>query len=196
MWKALFVVSLFGMGLCFSCVAAADTSSSITSPSEAISLGEDITSKFMVALKGELVKAMKAGGPTNAISVCNEKAMPITAKEASSHKAVLELKRTSFQVRNPLNAPTKRESQALTYFSSKAKAGEPLPPYLIQQDKDSYSFYKPMKVGGVCLSCHGKSDVVAPEVLKLLKEKYPEDAALGYEEGDFRGVIKIRFKRK
>jgi hypothetical protein len=37
-----------------------------------------------------------------------------------------------------------------------------------------------------CLLCHG--DKVSPGVAAKLADKYPNDAARGYSEGEFRGV--------
>lgn len=40
--------------------------------------GKGVIKQFAGSLVGEMKKGMKAGGPLNAISVCNTKAMPIT----------------------------------------------------------------------------------------------------------------------
>lgn len=52
--------------------------------------------EFMAKLKGELETAMKAGGPTNAIEVCNKKA-PAIAQEISKAKG-FRIARTSLTV--------------------------------------------------------------------------------------------------
>jgi len=55
--------------------------------------------------------------------------------------------------------------------------------------------YAPMRVGEVCVRCHGDPDDLAPGVADLLAEEYPEDRATGYAMGDFRGVIRVSIPR-
>ena len=54
-------------------------------------------------LKGELGKAMAAGGPVAAISVCRERAPAIAARLSRESGAAVG--RTALRVRNPANAP-------------------------------------------------------------------------------------------
>ena len=44
-----------------------------------------------------------------------------------------------------------------------------------------------------CLGCHGSGDQIASNVKTMLNERYPEDEALGYKPGDFRGAIRVSF---
>ena len=50
-----------------------------------------------------------------------------------------------------------------------------------------------MKTEVLCLLCHGTQDAISPEVKLKLKELYPKDRAVGYKEGDFRGLIRVKF---
>ncbi len=54
-----------------------------------------------------------------------------------------------------------------------------------------YRYYRPLKVGKVCLTCHGPVETLDPELRKTLKELYPEDRATGYRAGDLRGVVSV-----
>jgi hypothetical protein len=45
----------------------------------------------------------------------------------------------------------------------------------------------------MCLICHGDKQTMAPSAAKILAERYPDDQARGYKEGDFRGLIRIKF---
>jgi len=45
-----------------------------------------------------------------------------------------------------------------------------------------------------CLGCHGtEGGDINAKTLKIIKQKYPEDKATGYKEGDLRGWWKITF---
>ncbi len=59
-----------------------------------------------------------------------------------------------------------------------------------------YRYYKPMKVGGLCLNCHGDKAAIDQQVLALLREHYPDDEATGYAPGDFRGLISVTVRRE
>jgi len=66
-----------------------------------IDLSHKIVKQFMGKLKGELMTAMKAGGPINALQVCNTKAVVITQNVSNEHK--MDIGRTSLKLRNPIN---------------------------------------------------------------------------------------------
>jgi hypothetical protein len=46
---------------------------------------------------------------------------------------------------------------------------------------------EPIYVQELCVTCHGSS--VEPSLLEHIRERYPEDAAVGFEVGDFRGLF-------
>ncbi len=46
--------------------------------------------------------------------------------------------------------------------------------------------------GPTCLDCHGPRDKMAPAVLAALAERYPADAATGFDCDDLRGAISVR----
>ena len=55
-------------------------------------------------------------------------------------------------------------------------------------------YYKPIKTGmPTCLKCHGSSAEIESKTLALINEKYPDDKAVGYSQGDLRGMWKIKF---
>ncbi len=150
------------------------------------------TKAFISALKGELQKAMKAGGPVNALAVCNTKAMPITAKVAQEQGA--QLSRVSLKNRNPANVPNDWQKTVLEDFDARAAKGEDVKAMAfakIVEDngKKQFRFMKALPTGKVCLSCHGAN--LKPEVSAKLAELYPEDKATGYQQGQVRGAIVI-----
>ncbi len=77
---------------------------------------------FAGALKAELTTAMQAGGPLNAIEVCNARAPAIAA--AVSLEQGMSLSRVSLRNRNPDNAPNDWQSAVLQEFETRRAAGE------------------------------------------------------------------------
>lgn len=153
----------------------------------------EVVKEFMGELKGELQKAMKAGGPVNAIGVCNSVAPAIAAKQSEKHG--WEVGRTSLKTRNPANKPDAWEKDVLEKFDQRQAAGEaPKTMYyeeVVEQDgKQYYRFMKAIPTGGVCLKCHGEN--IAEPVKAKLDKLYPQDKARGYKMGDIRGAFTIK----
>lgn len=147
---------------------------------------------FFTELKGELVAGMKAGGPANAISVCNVKAPGIAEKHSRNNG--WDVGRTSLKFRNPNNAPDAWEKAVLEKFEQRKAAGEDLAKMeyyeVVESDgKKSFRYMKAIPTGEVCLKCHG-SNIAAP-VVQRLDELYPGDKARGYSLGDIRGAFTI-----
>jgi hypothetical protein len=151
-----------------------------------------ITMDFVGSLKGELKKAMQAGGPVNALSVCHTKAIPITNEVASRHG--VHLSRVSLKNRNPNNVPNEWQKPVLGEFDARAAKGEDPKTMafatIVEVDgKKQFRFMKAMPVGKVCLNCHGTE--LKPEVRAKLDDLYPDDKATGYSLGQVRGAVVI-----
>ncbi len=147
---------------------------------------------FGGALKTELVAAMKAGGPINAIGVCNTKA-PMIAERISSSGS-FTVSRTSLKNRNAGNAPTEWQATVLNDFDTAKAAGKnpDTLEYAEIVDTDNgqeFRYMKAIPTGDVCLMCHGTE--VDDKVTSRLKELYPEDKAIGYQKGDLRGAFVV-----
>ena len=159
-------------------------------------IGEEVSGKLLAALKKELVQGIQNEGLVGATRICNIRAMPLTQMLEVASEYPIHLRRTTFKYRNPDNAPDEFEELALKYYEKEAKGKEPLPKDYIQkiktEDKVYYYYYKPLKVGALCLNCHGDPASMDPSLVNLLKERYPEDKAVNYSEGDFRGLVSIK----
>ncbi|WP_457640721.1 Tll0287-like domain-containing protein [Persephonella sp.] len=180
-------------GFLYSCgVKTADMSPEKKAKIEEI--GETASKKLLKTLKGELIEALKRG-PLHAIDVCSKKAIDLTKQVEQELNRGIKIKRTSFKYRNPKNAPDEYEKDALAYFEKAIKEKKPLPKFYIQKVKENgktyYRYYKPLKVMPVCLTCHGKLQNMDPKLQTKLLKLYPQDKAVNYEEGDFRGVIRV-----
>jgi len=157
-----------------------------------IDLSHKIVKQFMGKLKGELMTAMKAGGPINALQVCNTKAVVITQNVSNEHK--MDIGRTSLKLRNPINTADSWESKILNDFEKRKAAGEAVKPMEYAEVVDNngtkqFRYMKAIPVAKPCLNCHGEN--VKPGVLSKISELYPTDKATGYKLGDIRGAFTI-----
>ncbi|MCK5167768.1 MAG: DUF3365 domain-containing protein [Rhodospirillaceae bacterium] len=145
--------------------------------------------EFFGALKGELVAAIKAGGPVNAIKTCNIEAPAIAA--SISEKKGWRVARTSLKLRNQSNAPDAWETRVLKYFDKRKVAGDdPTKMEVYQVVDGTFRYMKAIPTAAKpCLACHGEK--VPPKVEEALKALYPDDKARGYKAGDIRGAFTI-----
>ncbi|MCS7244865.1 MAG: DUF3365 domain-containing protein [candidate division WOR-3 bacterium] len=153
-----------------------------------IDIGEKTAMFLIDSLRKELLNALSKN-PENAIEVCSKKAQSIT--KSIENKTGYKLKRTTFKYRNQLNKPDKYEEEVLSIFEK----SNPMPNYYIQKVKEGktevYRYYKPLKVDGVCIMCHGDRNSMNENILKKINKIYPNDKAHGYKVGEFRGVVRV-----
>jgi hypothetical protein len=147
---------------------------------------------FFGTLKGELEKAMKEGGPLNAIAVCNKTAPALTDLKSQEHG--MALSRVSLKPRKPKNAPDAWEQGVLAKFEERKAAGEDVQTIayseVVESDgKKQFRFMKAIPTGEVCLKCHGAA--IDEKVAAKLDALYPEDQARGYNLGDIRGAFSV-----
>ncbi|WP_173980189.1 ATP-binding protein [Magnetospirillum sp. UT-4] len=150
-----------------------------------------IVKEFGGALKGELEKGVQAGGPLEAIAVCNEKAPGIAKAHAA--KSGWSVGRTSLKLRNPGNKPDAWEAKVLADFDARRAAGESPDTLVAAATVDgSFRFMKAIPTAELCLNCHGRD--VKPEVMARIEKLYPADLARGYKPGDIRGAFTLAKK--
>lgn len=157
-----------------------------------IEQAKKITKAFTGELKAELKKAMKEGGPLNALKICNTEAMQITKRVAKEHGATLS--RVSLKNRNPDNVPNDWQKAVLQDFDTRTANGEDIKTMAFadiieNEGKKQFRFMKALPTGGKCLECHGSE--IDADVNAKLAELYPEDKATGYEKGQVRGAVVI-----
>lgn len=172
----------------FAVPALADEAQLLT---EARTIPAKMVPKLLEVLNDEIDK----GGHANAISVCREKA-PAMAK-GLSEKTGWAIRRVSMKNRNPKAVPDAWEVAVLQEFEQRLAAGEK--PTDIDKGQvvtvdgqKMYRYMKALPTQDLCLSCHGTTDKVKPDVQAKLKELYPEDKATGYGLKQLRGAITIK----
>ena len=151
--------------------------------------------EFMESLKTILVKEMQTNGIASAVSVCSDTAQVLTNNYGL--KKDIYIKRVSFKNRNENNKPNKTEANALKRFEEQMAKGElkESTEYFttIEDEGITYVVYlKPIMVQAPCLSCHGSLDQIGPEVKDVIKKKYPNDKATGYQLDELRGAVSIQ----
>ncbi len=139
-----------------------------------------------------ITRSLKDSGPQGAMSVCAWQARAL-ADEVGERQGVT-VKRTSLRLRNPANGPDAYETELLAGFAARAREGD-LPDESLDERRENgrtvYRYSKPLVVGPLCLVCHGRAGEIPADVRKMLEERYPEDAATGYAEGELRGIVSV-----
>lgn len=153
--------------------------------------GKMIAQSAFRVLSGQLQNAMAEGGIPNAIEYCNVAAYPLT-DSLRNHFSLLKLKRATDRPRNLKNALTEEERTQFEQLKKLKMQGD-LQAIVTRNNDGTATFYAPILLKGQCLSCHGTKQAIG-EDYSLIKEKYPEDKAVGYSIGDLRGMWSITFK--
>lgn len=147
-------------------------------------------------LKGQLVAAIKSGGPQSAVGVCRTIA-PAIAEEASEAHGI-DVGRTALKVRNPANAPDAFERRVLEDFASRIASGAD--PAALEHaevvSENGETLLRYMKAipmaAEPCLACHGSD--IDPDLKAEIARLYPDDQATGFKPGELRGAFTVRRK--
>ncbi|MGQ9752073.1 MAG: Tll0287-like domain-containing protein [Thermoanaerobaculaceae bacterium] len=146
---------------------------------------------FAQEMMATLMAELKASGASSAVSVCAKKAPELAKAHAGQDVTV---RRVTLQPRNPANRPDAFEEEQLRVMAKKAAAGESVGEvwqYCEGAGEPVLRYLRPIFVGELCLQCHGPRENLDPELRRVLAELYPEDQAVGYRPGDFRGALSV-----
>ena len=154
--------------------------------------------EFAMQAQKTLGKTLKAkiaeAGPAAAIGFCNERALPITDSVAKSYGVTI--RRVTDRPRNPANRASEAEAGIMASWADSLLAGRAPNPLGVKEQGGAH-YYFPIQTNALCMNCHGNPEKeIAPEVLTLIRETYPEDVALGYAPDQLRGMWKISFERE
>ena len=132
---------------------------------------------LFTSLSSRLMEAMGNGGPAAAIEVCGREAPKIAARVGKEHG--VSIGRTSFKLRNPKNAPPEWVTPLIE--------NRPTDPQFVDLPDHHTGALLPILLKVQCLACHGPNDKIAEDVQVQLAKLYPDDQAVGFNEGDLRG---------
>lgn len=148
---------------------------------------KQLVMSFTNRLKGELMAAIAAHEPAGAIGVCKEVA-PAIADSTSTDGWIV--RRVTDKFRNPDNRATLAELEIMARFNDSTA-----PRFVEHWEKtdssNTYYYYEPIRVGALCLNCHGELQTLAPGVMQAVRKQYPSDKATGYQVGDLRGMFVV-----
>lgn len=163
-----------------------EPASTALSREEAIAKAGAAFGEFGEELKSELTQAMSAGGPVNAVKVCQQRAPQLAAEH--SKKLGFPLGRSSHRLRNDNNAP----DQALASYLEQYSESGPQAPVEAYQHENQWTVVAPIVTQPMCLACHGDPQTFSAELKAALAQSYPNDNATGFQTGDLRGVFWAR----
>lgn len=155
---------------------------------EAQALAETSAKAVGSALKERLMSALQGGDLAAAAAACADEAQGMTALATAGTRS--RAGRSSLRLRNPANtAPDwvqawletqgERPAAGAVGFSTTQREGEVVVGRSLT----------PIPVEAPCLTCHGPTEALSPEVVALLATRYPQDQATGYQLGDLRGAL-------
>ena len=149
---------------------------------DAVARGDVVVDAMQKAMLTELTKELQRGGATGAMKACH------LAATAVAHEVGLKTGvaagRTSHKLRNPTNAPASWAAPIVASHAGKAAAG--IEGYVVDLG-DRVGLMRPIPFRAACAACHGPRERLEPAIVKELKDRYPEDQAFGFNEGDLRG---------
>jgi hypothetical protein len=185
------LLSLFLFGALLACTQPPSNNLSETEKDTYRNRGKEIAQSTFKVLSMNLSGAMQEGGVENAVQYCNLAAYPLVDSLSKVHQA--EIRRTSLRVRNEKNQPTDAEKDVLNAYQEAFEKGEKLQPRVLRVGED-IAFYAPIMIQPLCLKCHGEAGKDISEAdLATIRQLYPNDRAIGFHEGDLRGMWSIRF---
>jgi hypothetical protein len=155
-------------------------------------VGNRIAKASFESLSGNLKAAASNGGITNAIQFCNMNALPLTDSLSKTFNA--KIKRSSLKLRNPGNQPDSLEAYMLDLYLQIEKMKKPLVGKTLLANNGDVRYFAPIILKSQCLKCHGViGQDIKDETYAIIKEHYPNDQAVGYYEGQLRGIWSINF---
>jgi hypothetical protein len=157
------------------------------------------TKKTAMGIPPKLLSMVQAevdkGSYSGAIEACSEKAPKMAA--AASQSTGWAIRRVSLKNRNPKATPDAWEREALLDFDKRAQAGESpatleKAEFVNEGDRRVLRYIKALPTQGLCLNCHGTPEKMSPEVMSQIAKTYPNDLAVGYQEGQIRGALTVK----
>jgi len=136
-------------------------------------------------LRTQLLAALTQGltrGPEAAIDACRVEAPRIAERVGAGGVAV---GRTSHRLRNPANAPEPWMAPLLDEF----RTSPPTPDAwrTVDLGPRGTGYVEPIYLQPLCATCHGEA--VEATLLERIRALYPNDEAVGFPVGGFRGLF-------
>lgn len=155
------------------------------------SKGDSLITQTFDTLRNTLLRAIGEKGFPGAVSFCNTEALPLTNSYVAEG---ITIKRSSDKIRNIVNTPDSMEQEILSIYLQMKKDKQELKSVLKKDAAGNYHYFKPILLQTMCLNCHGdKTTQIKPDTWEVILQKYPNDAAFNYKDGDLRGIWHLTF---
>ncbi len=143
-----------------------------------------------VALR-ELEQELNRRGPVDDASFCHLDATAALNRVAA--REGIAAGRTSDRLRNPANAP--RPWAAPIVSAHAGRAAKTVEGFVVDLG-DKVGVLRPIVERAMCASCHGPDDRLASGLKIALKQRYPQDRAIGFHEGEIRGWFWVEMPKQ
>ena len=143
------------------------------------------------ALQNTLNAKVKEGGLSNAATFCATHATSLSKEVSKTLDDGVKLKRITDKPRNSNSQANEEQLNIFNEIKTKLANGEKVDMLVKQKSTNHYQVYKPIMMSGKCLNCHGNGEKRNPEAYNIISKKYPNDKAINYKVGDFRGAFLV-----
>jgi hypothetical protein len=161
----------------------------------AMQQGDLISENTQKVLGARLKEVIQDKGIPQALTYCNLNAYPLVDSLQDIYKA--GIRRASLKIRNPADAPDKREEKIIKEYLKEIQEGKtPVAKVVLQNDKLHY--YRPIILSAqLCLNCHGNIGTdIKEDNYRIIRALYGDDKATGHKIGDLRGIWSITFHKE
>ena len=153
---------------------------------DAAALAKDLK----LGLVKQLTEKMQTQGAVPALEFCHVNVAALAKTAAGERLSRYEFGRTSHKLRSTKNAPAEWMFPYLDQFKT-TSLKSPAQPVVHQFEDGKKAFLDPLYVGPQCLTCHGS---LSKELNTKVQALYPQDQAVGFKLGEFRGMIWVKEK--
>ena len=158
-----------------------------------LEIGKGLAMQTKASLGKNLALALNEKGSDGAVEFCNTQAIPIT--DSMSVVLNAKIKRVSDHPRNSNNQANEAELSYINSWNEAKAKGEEHSPLLTEIEGKMVGYY-PIVTNQMCIQCHGTPEKqINSATLSKIKILYPADEAIGYAEGEIRGLFVVEMKK-
>jgi nitrate reductase cytochrome c-type subunit len=142
----------------------------------------------------EVKKNMKEGGVLQAAAFCANNASELTAQLSKNLDEGVSVRRITNKPRNSNNIAKNDFEQSV--LDKMEKEDRKKHPVVKKVSANHYQVYKPIRTNDKCLVCHGDATKRNAQAYEQILAKFPNDKAINYKAGEFRGAFLIDIIKK
>jgi len=158
-----------------------------------IRAAEKIIFNFEQELDSTLLKIMKSMEIADAVENFSFDAQMVSANYENNEYYLL--KRVTDKNRNEFNLAQSYEQDVLSEFEySSGNSSNTSSLWSSWGSKFDFYYFKAINIDSSCLVCHGSKEEIPLGALKKIREIYSNDKAVGYSDGDLRGIYVVMIK--